>query len=292
MSKKLFTIIVSVQVIIIAYLVKSIYFQKTKILGTSTNPIKQEDITKNPADNPNLKNFYEPKAGEIITEQQEWLKTQPVYIINDDSLNERFNYPVEKSPDTFRIIALGDSFTFGEYVNTKGNYPEKLEDYLNNTCPKDSKYEVINLGVVGYDVQYTTERYFKRGQKYSPDLVIWLINDWNFFRINEQLFDRVKEIQNKANADGTADQRIKDEGRYYAWTQAQDELVTEMGKDSISSKQLEYFNDFRDSYNGNLILMIFPDQIRNNEIDGWFSDFIDKISKINKNTYVFDEIEF
>jgi len=80
--------------------------------------------------NSQLKYFYEPKSNtkEKATRwAPEWtipstFKTDGIYYtINSDSLNERFNYSIEKPKNTYRIITLGDSFTFGVFVNTKDN---------------------------------------------------------------------------------------------------------------------------------------------------------------------------
>ena len=100
------------------------------------------------------------------------------YSTNQDLLNERFNYATEKGQSTFRIIAIGDSHTYGLYVETRKNYPELLENMLNDQviCGLYSKFEVINLGVPGYDLSYSYERFRRRGVKYKPDLVIWFVN--------------------------------------------------------------------------------------------------------------------
>ena len=142
-----------------------------------------------------LKYFFEPKPDSITTWSPDWLNKTVVNTINNDSLNERYNYIVDKPSNTYRIITIGDSFTYGQYVQTSDNFSELLEDRLNKeiNCPDINKFEVINLGVPGYDVQYTVERFLKRGIKYSPDLVIWLLNSWDLDKINEIYFP----IQNK-----------------------------------------------------------------------------------------------
>lgn len=144
------------------------------------------------------KYFYEPKPNEIQTWNPDWLGYTITYHINSDGLNEEKDYSIEKSPRTFRIITIGDSFTFGAYVNTKDNYSKVLELFLNNKviCPFYDHFEVINLGVAGYDISYTVKRFEKRGIKYNPDLVIWLLNSWNF-ELNE-LFIPIKNEQLKA----------------------------------------------------------------------------------------------
>ena len=109
-----------------------------------------------------------------------------VYNINSDTFNERFDYEINKDDKTFRIITLGDSFTFGYIVDTKNNWTELLEDKLNQLhCANFDKIEVINLGVVGYDIQYSVERFKLRGKKYNPDLVLWLLKGDDFQEIKE-----------------------------------------------------------------------------------------------------------
>jgi len=58
-------------------------------------------------------------------------------------------YNSEKSNNTFRIVVLGDSVTFGIGVNNGDTYPAKLEKILNNNSKMN--YEVWNLGLIGYN---------------------------------------------------------------------------------------------------------------------------------------------
>ncbi len=134
-----------------------------------------------------FKYFYEPKPNNNDVWNPDWLEYKVVNHINSDSLNEENDYPVIKPQNTFRIITLGDSFTYGLYVETKNNYSKVLERLLNNNikCLNIDRFEVINLGVGGYDIGYTVKRFEKRGLKYHPDLVIWLINPHNFYTYND-----------------------------------------------------------------------------------------------------------
>ena len=154
-------------------------------------PLQKEHLIF-PIDAP-LTYYYEPKPNIIEEEQLEWLTQKAVYTINADSLNERRDYAVDKPINVYRILALGDSFTFGHYVNTKDNWTEQLEDMLNAQADCDNRqYEVINLGERGYDVQYIAYRYKNRGKKYNPDLVIWHESGSGFSRILELLYPMVE----------------------------------------------------------------------------------------------------
>ncbi|MFC1711880.1 hypothetical protein ACFLZ1_04850 [Patescibacteria group bacterium] len=149
----------------------------------------------------NLKFFYKPKANEKIEDHPSWLDQKVFYTINSKGENERFEYETKKPIGTFRIVTIGDSHTFGHYVNTKDNYPEKLEDELNilNSnnfyCPKKNKVEVINLGVMGYDAEYTIHRFREDGERYSSDLIIWFLKNDDINEILEQILPRIKEVK-------------------------------------------------------------------------------------------------
>jgi len=120
------------------------------------------------------------------------LPSQIIKSTNDDGIIAQKNYDVVKSDDVFRILIIGDSFTEGMYVAFEETYPKKLENMLNmvNPCRSFSKYEVINLGVGGYDIEYAAARVLSRGIKYNPDLVIWLLKDDDFIERAEINFDR------------------------------------------------------------------------------------------------------
>lgn len=127
--------------------------------------------------------YYEPIAfHHMYQEPKTWMKEPIIYTINGDTLNERYDYTIQKPSNTFRIVTLGDSFTFGMYVNTYQNWPEQLEDMVNRLdLGEPKRNEVINLGVPGYDIEFEVARFMDRGEKYSPDLLIWhlISNDFN-----------------------------------------------------------------------------------------------------------------
>ena len=74
----------------------------------------------------------------VIEKVNEWGPNKGTYTINNDSLNERFNYSENKDKNTFRIITLGASYTYGLYVDTKNNWTEILEDILTLKIPSFS----------------------------------------------------------------------------------------------------------------------------------------------------------
>ena len=80
----------------------------------------------------------------------------------------------EKPADTFRILTLGCSTTFGWGVDDNQTYPWQLESTLQQgRTPGQTKIEVINGGQPGYSSfqgLWLWERTLKR---YQPDLVVF-----------------------------------------------------------------------------------------------------------------------
>ena len=191
--KRLLSFIVFLEIAFASFLFIKIY-ESNKILGISVIRMNKESIYYNPFSK--FKYFFEPVPN-TVEDSPKWIKwAKARYIINADSLNERFNYSVNRAPNTFRIITIGDSYTFGLFVDTKYNWSEILEDLLNEnlSCKNIKKIEVLNLGEFGYDIEYAIERYRIRGVKYDPDLVIWLLKDDDFFEINEIMREKEQLI--------------------------------------------------------------------------------------------------
>lgn len=88
-----------------------------------------------------------------------------------------------KPENTFRILCLGDSCTFGVKIPYTQSYPEHLEKLLQQQLP-DKHIEVINAGIPGYSSYQGRVYYQQFGLSYCPDMVIvcFGLNDrvlWN-----------------------------------------------------------------------------------------------------------------
>lgn len=173
--------------------------------------------------------------------------------LNHEGFNQINNYTTEKLQNTFRIITLGDSFTFGRNVNTEDNYPSQLQKLLDNSCPK-TRFEVLNLGVGGYDIKYTVERYKLRGKKYNPDLILWFVIPNDFMRINELLIPRNDMLIEKMKQSGELYQDIKNGYYYRAWKDATDGIETELGKEKILHMQEAYMSEIKLYFNKELLI--------------------------------------
>lgn len=289
MRLRLFITITLIQACVIIGLFFLLRSKQLGVLKYSTNTINSNLIIhKSRGD---IKYFYEPKPNTIEKVNKEWLYNTPTYTINKDSLNERFDYKIQKEQGIYRIVTLGDSFTFGENVSTKDNYSEKLEDLLNSKC-RFNKFEVINLGVYGYDIQYMTERYKKRGVKYQPDLVIMLFGDFQLFRLNDELKRRVDKIKSLyRNMDDTS-----------AYAKASEEMIRDLGWNSILKWQKNQIDQLVNSISSEELIIKFPVSCNSNtytwfgqSFECWpfnkYNNYFKEASVKRKNIYFLNDLD-
>lgn len=126
------------------------------------------------------KYFYENQKNVTKTDKPEWLEHGVEYHHNSEGFNNMREYALKKKKNVVRMAALGDSFTYGMYMDTKNNWVTSLEKKLNlQECGKRT-FEVLNLGVPGYDIDYTIERSRLHGEKYEPDIFLWFVKSDDF----------------------------------------------------------------------------------------------------------------
>ncbi len=109
--------------------------------------------------------LYAPGAEDVL----ETSEFKILYKINSKGLRDE-EHDYEKKKGIFRILALGDSLTFGESVNTGKRYTGLIGKALDKT-------EVVNMGVQGFGIDQALLYFEKEGVKYHPDLVILFITD-------------------------------------------------------------------------------------------------------------------
>lgn len=91
------------------------------------------------------------------------------YRINSQRLRSNRSYEVGKLRGTYRILVLGDSFTFGAGCNYADTWPHLLEEKF---VSRGLKVEVINAGVPGYGTLEEWERLKELYNIFKPDLVL------------------------------------------------------------------------------------------------------------------------
>lgn len=251
MKLKVFIIIICIQIGAIILIFLQINQNNSNTLGILVNTIDSTSIQKTKINGLNY--FYEPKANSTQEIHENWLPYVPKYTINGDSLNERYNYQTEKPKDVYRIITLGDSFTYGLSVSTSDNWTEILEDELNIKCKsnKFNKIEVINLGVDGYDIPYEVERYRIRGIKYNPDMVIWMLFDPT--RMKEYMTPIINECTRNLSYTNSKDYfKYKD-----CWAKSEDLLMKKFGESGIRSYLKNSLESIFKYFNRDIVILDF-----------------------------------
>lgn len=100
-----------------------------------------------------------------------WIRTNSLGMRDTEKL------PIA-SDAVSRIVVLGDSFTFGYRVSGDSSYPSVLEQKLNQGAI-ETRFEVLNLGVCGYNTRDQAIVLEHKGLPWRPDLVVlgYVLND-------------------------------------------------------------------------------------------------------------------
>jgi hypothetical protein len=82
----------------------------------------------------------------------------------------------DKSKRSHRVVAVGDSFTFGLGVPFQSSWGTQLENKLGNII------EVLNFGVDGYGIDQAYLRYHRDAKAFHADLVVFSFVEWDLLR--------------------------------------------------------------------------------------------------------------
>src|SRR5262249_48107744 len=100
------------------------------------------------------------------------LRGNPRWEISLNSVGFRDDeFPVSKLSSSFRVVCLGDSWTFGANVGQDRTYPFRLKTLLREAFPR-ATFEVLNLGVLGYTSYQGLELLRRTAIGLQPDLVV------------------------------------------------------------------------------------------------------------------------
>ncbi len=114
-----------------------------------------------------------------------------LHVHNRDNMRLTGEFP-RKRPGTFRIIALGDSLTYGYGIAQHDTYPSVLEGELSRVF----RVEVLNLGVSGAQSEDVYKILRKHLPVLQPDLVIYgvCLNDFLPSNVGEYASNRAYEV--------------------------------------------------------------------------------------------------
>lgn len=194
-------------------------------------------------------------------------------ITNSDGFRGK-EYSIDKPKDTYRIVIIGDSVAFGKFTD-KNTLASRLELGLANFC-STKKFEVLNMGVEGYNSIQESEMLRLKGLKYNPDLVIvyYTLNDPDYpeyyckknfinhhFLLPRYIFYRIKKFQVKRDRAKRGVRNNLENFQYLyshdTWQHAK-EAILEMGNLTaskgiqmvllITPEMSEDVKDFREGY--------------------------------------------
>ena len=97
-------------------------------------------------------------------------------------------------PSAKRVIVLGDSIAFGNFLNWDDTFSNQVQRRLHSDRPA---VDVLDLGVGGYDVIQEVALLEIRGLKYHPDLVVvaYCLNDISIASVSLDHIDRMRSQQ-------------------------------------------------------------------------------------------------
>jgi lysophospholipase L1-like esterase len=95
---------------------------------------------------------------------------KPVHINSHGTRGPEFQS--QKPPNTYRVLSLGDSRTFGWGLSESETYSDQLQHLLRNKLGPGRKFEVINAGVNAWSYPQMLVYFRDAASNYHPDVVL------------------------------------------------------------------------------------------------------------------------
>ncbi|MBU2025273.1 MAG: hypothetical protein ABIC19_03640 [Patescibacteria group bacterium] len=125
----------------------------------------QSKVSYSPSERPKIMGFFEPNDDYIC-------RISPVmpYRVITNKQGLRMEHDLEFPKTKKRILCLGDSFTFGPYLDNHDTFPQLLG-------AKYPQFEVINGGISSYTISDELKMFQEKTKYVEPDLVILQVLD-------------------------------------------------------------------------------------------------------------------
>jgi hypothetical protein len=113
------------------------------------------------------------------------------FAVRIDSLGYRgADFPLEKRAGELRVLAIGDSYTYGDFVDDAETFPAELERRLSQRCSRP--VTVINAGVGGSTIT-THSRMAQRAWVTSPDIVMLTFSENDVVDLRNDMWKELAE---------------------------------------------------------------------------------------------------
>lgn len=121
--------------------------------------------------------IYDSEIGHWLEPNQQAFTHDKTVHTNSAGIRDK-EYSERAKNGIYRILALGDSQTFGNGLELVDTWPKQLETLLNGNA-KDIRYEVINSGLPGSDTWQHEIILQRMLSQYHPDAIIlaFYVND-------------------------------------------------------------------------------------------------------------------
>jgi lysophospholipase L1-like esterase len=153
--------------------------------------------------------FYSPQVRHIVTDYG--YKPEPNQVgtytlnkpvrTNSAGFRDTEEWSLSKSKDNYRILVVGDSFTFGNGVEGK----QRFTDLLKIGFKKSNKnVEIFNASAGGWNLKDYLGFFYTEGLDYKPDMIIiaFFINDWmSPPRLGEAIYSPTKNLTSSGRWD-------------------------------------------------------------------------------------------
>jgi lysophospholipase L1-like esterase len=114
---------------------------------------------------------HRPRPGSVIEGRSRSGEFDFHYAHNALGYRDR-EHSFEKPPGTFRILGLGDSFTYGAGAAADATFLARLERALNERPGGHPRVEVVNAGIPSFFPEAERLLLEHEGLRFAPDLVV------------------------------------------------------------------------------------------------------------------------
>jgi lysophospholipase L1-like esterase len=135
---------------------------------------------------------YSPTGyGDLVPRQDgQWtIWFHRVYHVQTNSVGLRNTE--EPSDLAFRVLAIGDSQTFGPYLANDDTWPAWAENYLRQRLGVD-RVQVFNAGIAGYTIVDELAYLRDKGAGFKPGLVVLAVTERHLFVARSELAQRLR----------------------------------------------------------------------------------------------------
>jgi lysophospholipase L1-like esterase len=128
----------------------------------------------------------------------------------------------EPSHQAFRILALGDSQTFGPYLANEDTWPAWTENYLRQQRMQPDRLQVLNAGIAGYTILDELALLRDKGLSLRPALVLLAVFENDLADLRREKDGRVQRP--KDGAPSRLQVALKEIGHHSAFVHVAEEV--------------------------------------------------------------------